>query len=152
MRDVSGWLKRHTIQIQALTGLVTMLVAVAALVGVKWQVDASARLQREQSARDIYREYLNLSIARPELARPDYCAIIGAPAEPAYESYVDYMLYTAEQAIAADPVWRTAFERNLAAHSAYICRINDWSDYGDDVQAMVSAFRTQRCGTVPPCR
>ena len=146
-----GWLHRHAAGMQVVTGLVTMLIALAALVGVKLQIDASARQQREQSARDIYREYLNLSIARPELARPDYCAILGTPQESAYENYVDYMLYTAEQAIAADADWTPVFERNLAAHAAYICSVNDWSDFGPDAQAMIGHFRARSCAAVRPC-
>ncbi len=64
------WLEQHAKALQALGVIVTMLAAVAALVGIKVQIDASARQAREQSARDIYREYLNLSIARPGICRP----------------------------------------------------------------------------------
>ena len=151
MRQFAIWLKRHAVPIQTLAALVTMAVAVAALVGVKVQLDASARLAREQSARDIYREYLNLSISKPEFAQPDYCAIAGTPLEPAYESYVDYMLYTAEQAIEADPEWQLEFERNLSLHRGYICSVEDWSDYRESIDSMVSRFRARQCSTVPAC-
>lgn len=145
------WLKRHAVAIQALTGILTILFAVAALVGVKLQIDAATRLQREQSARDIYREYLNLGIARPEFARPDYCAIVGTPQESAYESYVDYMLYTAEQAIEADPGWQPVFERNARQHAAYICSVADWQDYGPDVRHLIDRIRHRQCQTLRPC-
>ena len=145
------WLKRHAVAIQALTGILTILFAVAALVGVKLQIDAATRLQREQSARDIYREYLNLGIARPEFARPDYCAIVGTPQESAYESYVDYMLYTAEQAIEADPGWETVFDRNVGQHAAYICSVSGWQDYGPDVRHLIDRMRHRQCKTLRPC-
>ncbi len=146
-----AWLERHVVAVQALATIATMLIAIAALVGVKAQIDAAARQQREQSAREIYREFLNLSVARPEFARPDYCAIAGSPQEPAYEAYVDYLLYTAEQAIAADPAWDTTFARSLAAHRAYICAVNDWSDYGADVRRMIDRAGGSRCAAVPAC-
>jgi hypothetical protein len=151
MRQFTIWLKRHAVAIQALAALVTMAVAVAALVGVKVQLDASARLAREQSARDIYREYLNLSIAKPEFAQPDYCGLVGTAQEPAYEAYVDYMLYTAEQAIEADAQWQPIFERNLANHRSYICAVEDWSDYRESIDSMVSRFRAHQCSAVPAC-
>lgn len=150
-RRLSRWLKRNAVVVQALTGILTIVFAVAALVGVKLQIDAAARLQREQSARDIYREYLGLGIARPEFARPDYCAIVGTPQESAYESYVDYMLYTAEQAIEADPGWATVFDRNVGHHAAYICSVSDWQDYGSDVRHLIDQLRDRRCRTLRPC-
>ena len=145
------WLKRNAVAIQAATGILTILFALAALMGVKMQIDAAAQLQREQSARDIYREYLNLGIARPEFARPDYCAIIGTPQEAAYESYVDYMLYTAEQAIEADPDWVPVFDRNIGQHGAYICAVSDWQDFGPDTRRLIDRFRNRQCQTVRRC-
>ncbi len=47
------WLEQHAKALQALGVIVTMLAVVAALIGIKVQIDASARQAREQSARDI---------------------------------------------------------------------------------------------------
>jgi hypothetical protein len=143
-----AWIERHATAVQAFTGILTMLVAIAALFGVKAQIDASARLQREQSARDIYREYLSLTVARPEFARPDYCAIADGPQEAAYEAYVDYLLYTAEQAISADPGWRISFARQLDNHQLYLCATDDWSDYSPAVVDLIDAARG-RCERAP---
>lgn len=151
VRRILGWIERHVAAVQALATIATMLIAIAALVGVKAQIDAAARQQREQSARDIYREFLSLSVARPEFARPDYCAIAGSAQEPAYEAYVDYLLYTAEQAIAADAGWDATFARSLAAHRAYICAADDWSDYGADVRRLIDRAGGSRCAAVPAC-
>ena len=74
-----GWLESNSRALQALAGLITALLALLALIGVKWQIDASFDSQREQSARDIYREFLNLSISNPEFADPDYCALKASP-------------------------------------------------------------------------
>ena len=81
------------------------------------QIDASARQQREQSARDIYREYLNLSIFQnPNFSNPDYCAIEGTANEGAYEDYVEYLLYTSEQVLAAMPDWEPTLSARLTPH------------------------------------
>ena len=67
-----NWLSRNSSALQALAAVFTVLIAVVALIGVKVQVDASYRVQREQSAKEIYRELLNLSIANPDLTEPNY--------------------------------------------------------------------------------
>lgn len=151
MRAFIRWLDKHVGAIQAMAGILTVLLALGTLVGVKLQIDASARIQREQSARDIYREYLNLSISRPEFSDPDYCALVGTPAEVAYEGYVEYMLYTAEQAIAADPEWETVFQSTMKAHQAYLCKASDWSGYSGEVQDMVTKFKTATCTEAKVC-
>ena len=140
------WLKRHTAALQAVAAIITAMAAVSALVGVKLQIDASAQLQREQSARDIYREFLNLSIARPEFADPDYCAIQGTDREGAYENYAEYMLYTAEQLLAASPQWQATITDHFAAHRELLCRPSDWSDDSPAVKALVVRFRAAQCG------
>lgn len=146
------WLERHAKAIQALGAIVTMLAAVAALVGVKIQIDASARQAREQSARDIYREFLNLSIARPELAEPNYCEISGSPNEAAYENYLEYTLYTAEQLRSVSPDWDATMLEHLAAHRAALCADGDWSDDSPGVRALITRFRAEQCRQpVEPC-
>lgn len=151
MRTFVRLLDKHVGAIQAIAGILTVLLALGALVGVKLQIDASARIQREQSARDIYREYLNLSISRPEFSDPDYCALVGTPAEVSYESYVEYMLYTAEQAIAADPEWDTVFQSTMKAHQDYLCKASDWSGYSGEVQDMVTKFKASNCSKAKIC-
>lgn len=151
LRSLLAMLERHSVAVSALTGLVTMAIALAALIGVKVQIDASARVQREQSARDIYREYLNLSISRPEFARPEYCAIQGTANEAAYESYVDYLLYTAEQAIAADPDWQAVFDRKFADHTTYLCSVEDWDDLGPAMLTRLDRFRAAHCRAATLC-
>lgn len=146
------WLERNAKALQALGALVTMVAAVAALIGVKVQIDASARQQREQSARDIYREYLNLSIAKPELADPDYCAIKGTPNESAYEDYVDYLLYTSEQVLAALPDWQPTINERLLPHREYLCATKGMIDDTPEVEVLLDRFRAKYCkSATPPC-
>ena len=139
--------------IQALGAILTVALTVAALFWIKAQIDASAQLQREQSARDIYREFLNLSISKPELSDPDYCKIKEGPHYESYLNYIEYLLYTSEQMLAASKTWESALEARLEDHKQHFCLAdNYWTDYTQDVQMMVSRFRANQCKTpMPAC-
>lgn len=142
---------RNAAAIQAISALLTLLLAVAALIGVKMQIDAAEQIQKAQSARDIYREFLSVSISKPEFARPDYCAIAGTAQEAAYENFVDYMLYTAEQTISVDATWHDTFVSALADHSLYLCSVKDTSDYADTVTDVLRDVQAKHCANVKPC-
>jgi hypothetical protein len=139
--------------IQALGAVLTVALTVAALFGIKAQIDASAQLQREQSARDIYREFLNLSISKPELSDPDYCKIKEGPQYESYLNYIEYLLYTSEQMLAASKTWESALEARLEDHKQHFCQAdNYWTDYTQDVQMMVTRFRANQCKkAIPAC-
>jgi hypothetical protein len=146
------WLETRAKALQAMAAIVTMTAAVAALVGVKVQIDASARQQREQSARDIYREYLNLSISKPEFSNPDYCAFQGSANEGAYEDYVEYLLCTSEQVLAAMPDWEPTVSARLTQHKELLCSEANWNEETVEVRAMIQQFRTTQCkGFVSAC-
>ncbi len=146
-----NWLSRNSAALQALGALVTALVALVALIGVKYQIDASYRVQREQSAKEIYREMLNISIANPDFAAPDFCALKQSPKLPAYETYVEYVLYTAEQMLEMDKDWAGTFQGHLETHAGFICATEDWSGYSTDVEALVNGFREKSCKAVVGC-
>ncbi len=141
-----GWLERRSKALQAVAAVVTSIAAVAALVGVKVQIDASARQQREQSARDIYREFLNISINKPEFADPDYCTIKGGPHAGAYEDYVAYLIYTAEQMLAASSDWDATVLEHMDRHKSYICEQGNWENDSPEVRALIARFRHSQCG------
>lgn len=139
------WLERHAKAIQAGSAMATVLIAVVALIGVKLQIESSAQQQREQSARDIYREFLSVSIAQPDLASPDYCAIAGGPRAPAYENYVQYLIYTSEQVLGAFPGWDDTMEEHLLEHSELLCSGDDWTGDTPEVQSLIKRFRARHC-------
>jgi hypothetical protein len=147
------WLESRAKALQALAAIVTICAAVAALIGVKVQIDANARQQREQSARDIYREYLNLSISNPEFSNPDYCTIQGSTNEGAYEDYVEYLLYTSEQVLAAMPDWEPTLSARLTPHKELLCGEADWGEETRAVRTMIGRFRAKQCkGFVSGCQ
>ena len=145
------WLDQHVGTVQALTAILSVFVAIGALIAIKVQINESERLQREQSARDIYREYLNLSINQPDLADPDYCAIKGSDKEGRYQNYVEYMLYTAEQTIDSDPAWTPTMLAALAPHSQYLCSAGDIGGDTPGVKSLVTSFRAKNCDKPEPC-
>lgn len=142
---------RNAGAIQAFSALLTVIFAAAALIGVKLQIDATDRIQRAQSARDIYREYLSLAMNKPEFASPDYCKIVNTPQQAGYEYFVEYMLYTAEQTISADAEWVGTFSHSLQDHAQFICTLKDLSGYTDPVTSMISTFQKAECTALPPC-
>jgi hypothetical protein len=145
------FLNTHSRAIQALSAMLTVVLALAALIGVKMQIDAAERIQRAQSARDIYREFLNLSIGKPEFIAPDYCAMAKSPQAPAYHTYVDYLLYTAEQTLSSDPGWEETIMATLNDHRTYLCTFEDEEEETGDVQTLLASFRASHCADVKPC-
>jgi hypothetical protein len=146
------WFDRHGNVVQGIAAMATALIALSALIGVKVQIDAAARTQQEQSARDIYREFLSLSISKPEFSEPDYCAIKGSPQEAAYKNYVDYVLYTSEQMLSVSPEWDGALSEHLAAHEQYLCGVPDWSSYPENVRKLITRVKSKACAkTVTSC-
>ncbi len=116
-----GWLTRNAEALGALGALATAFAAVTALVVIPYQVAQADRIQRDQTAREIYREFLNLTVQKPELASANYCALKEPAQIAAYSAYVEYMLYTAEQMVATSPDWQKTMLGYLTAHASYLC-------------------------------
>ena len=146
-----AWFERNNKAVSAISAVVTALLALAAIIGVKVQIDGAARIQQEQSARDIYREYLNLSVQKPEFAAPDYCAIAKTNQMAAYQAYVDYVLYTGEQVMSVDADWAPTIDDALTPHAAYLCDADDNAYPDPDVHALVEKLRASECAKVKPC-
>ncbi|MBQ4825507.1 hypothetical protein J4729_13240 [Leisingera sp. HS039] len=104
-------ISRHSTPIKALAALSMALAAVVAIVGVKFQIDSAAAQQRAQSARDCYRGFLGISMNKSELATFDHCVAHPFEKRIAYDHYVEYLLYTAEQTISLGPEWAERLPR-----------------------------------------
>jgi hypothetical protein len=140
-----GWLEKRATVLQALSAIGALIAVVGGIVGIKVQLEASARLQKEQSARDIYREFLNLSITQPKLASPDFCAIVGTADEAAYDNYLNYLLYTSEQVLAALPEWDETMMSHLDRHKEAICGEGGWEGEAPEVRTLIGKFKTRQC-------
>lgn len=147
-----GWLKQNAPSIEAAAALITALVAVAAIVGVKLQIDANAAQQASQSARDIFREHLTLSIVNPQFSEPDVCTLIASDQRPAYAAFVEHLLYTSEQILATQTDWNDAISERLAPHIDYFCSTDGWNGYTQPVTDLIALTRTEYCSAEPTCQ
>jgi hypothetical protein len=145
-----SWLSRHATAIGSASALITAAVAVLALLGVKLQIDASADLQAHQSARDIYRGFLELSIANPQYSKPQTCTGSG-DTEPGYDAYVDYLLYTTEQITGLDHSWGPVMEHWLLRHRAQLCTLDDLDVTTPEVAKLIAGLKSRHCGDIPAC-
>ncbi len=118
-----GWLTRNAEALGALGAIATAFAALTALVVIPYQVGQADRIQRDQTAREIYREFLNLTVQKPELANADYCTLKDETQRTAYSAYVEYLLYTAEQMVDTSEEWRKPMANYLTEHKTYLCSV-----------------------------
>lgn len=115
------WLTRNAEPLGAIASVATAVAALSVLVVVPYQIGQADLIQRDQTAREIYREFLNLTIQKPELATADICTLQGTRERVAYGAYADYLLFTAEQMIDTSPEWQLPMLSYLTDHKAYFC-------------------------------
>ena len=118
-----NWLTRNAEALGALGAIATAFAALTALVVIPYQVGQADRIQRDQTAREIYREFLNLTVQKPELANADYCTLKDETQRTAYSAYVEYLLYTAEQMVDTSEEWRKPMANYLTEHKTYLCSV-----------------------------
>jgi hypothetical protein len=119
----------------------------------RWRTATQQRSSRAQAARGIYREFLSISIQWPELRTADYCVLGDLAQRAAYESYVDYLLYTAEQVLELDPEdWESAIAARLLGHQPYLCTFQaaDLATLTPAVAQLVRRLATD-CGEMALC-
>ncbi len=147
-----SWMSRNAPVIEAIAAMVTALVAVAALIGVKIQLDEADRLQRTQSAREAYRAHLALAAAMPDFARPENaCRLLASKRAGAYVAFVDHMLYSAEQMLAVSDGWEETFQTQLLDHRDYLC--SPVGPEGETVETarLLTRFRQSACAATTDC-
>ena len=148
-----NWLSKNAESIEALAAVVTALVAVAALVGIKYQLDAADDMQRAQSAREAYRSHLAMASTLPEFAKPQYiCSLLESEKSVSYTSFVDHLLYSGEQMLEVADGWETTFLEALEPHNAYICDASNFSDNSVKLDALLDTFRAKQCSEVKTCQ
>ena len=146
------WLSRNAPAVEAGAALVTALVAVAALIGVKIQLDEADRLQRAQSAREAYRAHLALAATLPDFARPrDGCGLIVSDRGGAYAAYVDHLIYSAEQMLEVAEGWQDTFLAHLLDHRDYLCAETGPEGETEGTERLLSRFRAMHCADAPTC-
>lgn len=121
--------------------------AMVACVLVTWQIAPNERTSRTAAAREIHREFLNISIQRPHLAGQALCAFRNPIERAADTRLVDDMLSTAKQVIA-----QTHITNHFLPYQTYLCTFED-ADHNDltPVVALVVAGLWSTCEKVPTC-
>lgn len=135
---MKAWLTRNAEALEAVGAIATAFAALTALIVIPYQVAQADRIQRDQTAREIYREFLNLTVQKPDLASADYCAMKDTNQITAYAAYVEYLLYTAEQMIDTSPEWRGPMASYLGDHMAYLCSEGIWDAQSPDIKELVA--------------
>ena len=145
------WLKRNSEALEAVGGIATAFAALTALIVIPYQVSQSDRIQRDQTAREIYREFLNLTVQKPDLANADYCALTDEGQKTAYAAYVEYLLYTSEQMIDTSPEWRAPMASYLEDHMAYLCSEDIWDAQSPDIKDLMAELALS-CAAESQCK
>ncbi|SLN69671.1 hypothetical protein ROA7450_03766 [Roseovarius albus] len=145
------WIKRNSEAIEAAAAMIMAAATIIAIVGVKLQIDAAAAQQNAQSAREYYRGLLEVTLNKPELAVFDHCATHSSEAYAAYEHYVEYVLYTAEQTISLNVNWTSPLVGLLEPHRDYICETFEQSEFHPALQDLLGSYSSGLCETALPC-
>ena len=145
------WFDKKAHVIEAVAALVTAFVAVAALIGVKVQLDATEDIQLSTTARDTYRSHLVLAIEHPEFAQPAACEVLESDNAVGYRSFVNHLLYSAELMLQVDDGWDPVFLSELAPHADYICSPSGPIGDTKQVADLLTQFRGLVCKDVTPC-
>lgn len=147
-----SWFSRNTKTIEAASAIVTAVVALAALVGIKVQLDAADTIQRAQSAREAYRSHLALAASMPDFALPaDACKLMEGEKAGAYAAFVDHLLYSAEQMLDVEPGWEATFSSALEPHASYLCSPEGSEGSILDDSGPMSRVRQALCKTAKAC-
>ena len=115
------------------------------IVFVLYQINTLERVNRTAGARQIYLGYVEKEFQYPQFAEPDYERIkqAGAEERSRYESFVSYMLYSCEEALAAFKTreWQLTCEDEVKPHLPYLCeKIAKEAGYLDSFAQHTAAF------------
>lgn len=146
-----SWLQRNANAVQAVIAASTPILAILAIVGVYWQIDASRTQAEAASAREIYRELVSISMERPELTDPGRCPAFSERELIQYGGYMEYLLYTAEQVLNVTPEWGDVFQEHFENHADFMCTPGDWTGYSPPVQSIIATFQSQHCSQLSAC-
>lgn len=115
-----------TVAAQFGANVATMVGVVGVFVAYR-QLHAGLRGQREATALGIWKDYLQLALAHPELASPGPDILAEDTKSKDYRRYewfVSTMLFACEQIIALeldDTQWRESVQDHLNIHKSYLC-------------------------------
>jgi hypothetical protein len=111
------WFWEHAEKIGNLAQVMTMFIALIALIFAYGQISSNIGLQREATAKDIYRDYLKLAFKHPQLAAPTR----NLSNNDKYVWFVAFMLNSLEEIIASGVSgWEDTIREELRYHTIYL--------------------------------
>ena len=120
------------------------LLAILALLYTRRQISVARRAQREATAKDIYRGYLELAFAHPQLAIPGPETNI---ADGQYRWFVAILLNAGDEILygTSAPVWRKVIMAELRYHVKYL-QSNEfldedrgWNLYSNELRSLATS-------------
>jgi hypothetical protein len=137
-------------------------VALLGFVAVLVQINAIGANNRAVSARQIYLGYTELAFRNPNFAVPDYERIKAGPREDQirYESFVSYLLYACEEALAAfthKQEWQTSCDYEVRNHLPFLCEKGKdepvyLTTYATTTQQWIKASMQRNGVALPDCK
>jgi hypothetical protein len=128
----------------AMAAILSFCIAFVAVVFVWRQIENNRQITRETTARQIFRQHLELAINKPQLALP--------PSNPdeqhrtQYEFFVTHLLFTCEEIVAAfpgDQGWKGGCASQMKDHKTYICTsvvTETLEHYSDPMQILIKSI------------
>ncbi len=106
-------------------GFATAAAAAFAIVGIPlviFQVKATRAIQREATAKQLYRQYLSDCVERPDLVQPDLKRIEKDERMIQYELFVAHMLFSLEEIVTNvdSEEWKDVAKGQLRRHQKYL--------------------------------
>lgn len=152
--NASWWQKYGT-----LAQMAQATVALLGFVAVLLQINTISVNNREASARQVYLGFTDLAFRNPKFSVPDYEQIKAGPQDDRvrYESFVAYLLYACEEAIAAfrsSSEWQASCDYEVRNHLPFICEKVAaepafLATYATNTQQWIKTS-LQRAGATPP--
>ena len=158
MSQPSFWWQRYGTLAQMAQATVALLGFVAILL----QINEIRTGNRATSARQAFLGYTDLAFKNPKFAQPDYEKIkaAGRDEQVQYESFVSYLLYACEEALAAfagKREWQTSCDYDLRHHLPFLCEKNAaepgyLTTYATNTQQWIKASLKTASVTPPDCK
>ena len=142
--------------------IASAIVAIFGFAAVLLQLNEIRTNNRAASARQVYLAYMDLEFRYPQFSEPDFEKIKAGDRETRarYESFVSYLLYACEEALAAfgtQGEWRHTCDAGVKGHLPYLCEklAGDPSylaSFGTRTQDFIKSAMTRSGVTSPACR
>jgi hypothetical protein len=137
-------------------------VALLGFVAVLFQINEIRSSNRAASARQVFLGYTDLAFKNPKFSQPDYDTIKAGSRDQRvqYESFVSYLLYACEEAIAAfadNREWQASCNYDLKPHLPFLCEMDKadpayLTTYATDTQQWVKTSMRAASITPPDCK